>query len=432
MAELAILGGAPSITRRIEELWKRPVERQKALAGEMIERGELTGAGAGVGKQFEERFAAYVGCRYALSFSHGTAALAAAYYAAGVGPGDEVITPALGYIASYAGALHMGARPVFCDVAAESMLIDPARIARAISARTRAVNIIHMNGRVCDLGQIMQICREHGLALVDDASHAAGAEWDGRKLGGFEHVTCFSLQGVDPTGKPISTGEGGMACTNDQASYERMLVYCHLHRQNLTAELAKTPFAFLDKQVLGLKWRPHPLAMALGLVSLESIEERTAKQRAHHAKLVERMARFPFVRALASQEGSTIGGFYDGIKVAYESRELQGIPISVFLRALATEGVPVTPQGTGHFEYRRRLYAERFDLWGRARGPIGAPWQGLDAFVPPDPADFPVAEASRERVFTLPSFIAVDETLYAGLEEALEKISQARDRLRPR
>ncbi len=347
MTGLAILGGTPSIAQRIEELWKRPIERQKSLIGEMIERGELTGAGAGVGKDFEERFARHVGCRYALSFSHGTAALTAAYYAAGVGPGDEIITPALGYIGSYAGALHMGARPVFCDVGPDSLLIDPARIARAITARTRAVNIIHMNGRVCDLDEITRICRDHGLALVDDASHAAGAEWDGRQLGNFAHVTCFSLQGVDPVGKPVGAGEGGMACTNDQASYERMLAYCHLHRQNLGAELAGTPFAFLDKEVLGLKWRPHPLAMGLGLISLESLAERTAKRRAHHAKIVERLAQFPFLRAAASHERSTIGGFYNGIKLIYEARELAGVTITAFVRALAAEGVPVSSYGAG-------------------------------------------------------------------------------------
>ena len=106
-----MLGGTKALSRDVGEQWVRPTNREKACVSEWKSaRGELTGAGTGVAKQFEEAFAAYVGARYALSFSHGTAALMAAYFAAGIGPGDEVITPAVGYIGSYAGALHMGAR----------------------------------------------------------------------------------------------------------------------------------------------------------------------------------------------------------------------------------------------------------------------------------------------------------------------------------
>ena len=430
MIGLTVLGGSPAIGRRIEERWAPPIERQKALLGEMLERGEVTGAGGGIGKRFEASFAEYVGCRFALSFSHGTAALAAAYYAAGVGPGDEVITPALGYIGSYAAAMHMGARPVFCDVAPESLLIDPDRIRPLITRRTRAVNVVHLNGRVCDLGRIGEICKDHALFLVDDASHAAGAEWDGRRVGNAGHVTCFSLQGADPMGKPVAAGEGGMACTNDETSYQRMLAYCHLHRDNLATELAGGPLAFLDKEALGLKWRPHPLGMGLGLLSLESLEERTKKRRAHYSKLVASLGRCSFLRPLTPHPSSRWGGFYNGIKVVYDPDQLGGAPLSTLSRALVAEGVPVSTQSAGHLEYRRRLFSHGFDLWGRGRGPIGAAWHGLDAFEAPSPAAFPVAESTREKILTFPSFIDVDEALYDGLAEALLKISRGRDELR--
>ena len=175
----------------------------------------------------------------------------AAYYAAGVGPGDEVITPAVGYIASYAGALHMGARPIFCDIDPRTLLMDPAGVRKKITSRTRAINIIHLNGMVCDMEAYAKISEEYGIPLIEDASHAHGAEWDGKKIGNSAHITCFSLNGVNPKGKPVSGGEGGIATTNDRHSYQRMLAYCHLHRHNIVQELQDSPSETSIEKCLG-------------------------------------------------------------------------------------------------------------------------------------------------------------------------------------
>ena len=146
--KLAILGGEPAVTIKNPEQWRREVEEEKKLVCDLIDKGAISGSGTGISKEFEDEFREFIGAKYCLTVSHGSTALASAFYAVGVGPGDEFITPAIGYIGSYEGALHLGARPVFCEIDPKTLLIDPRDAERKITPRTRAINIIHMNGRV--------------------------------------------------------------------------------------------------------------------------------------------------------------------------------------------------------------------------------------------------------------------------------------------
>ena len=200
--ELAVLGGPKAVTLDTSEQWQRPVEEQKAAVCELIDQGYLSGSGEGLPKQFEEEFKEFIGCQYVLTYSHGHLALASAFFAAGLGAGDEFIHPALGYLGSYAGALHMGGTPVFCESDPRTLLTDPADVERRITPRTRVVNPIHHCGRVCDMDSLLSICDAHGLVLLEDAAHAHGSEWDGRKIGSFGHIACFSMQGADLEANP--------------------------------------------------------------------------------------------------------------------------------------------------------------------------------------------------------------------------------------
>ncbi|KIC72351.1 L-glutamine:2-deoxy-scyllo-inosose aminotransferase [Candidatus Protochlamydia amoebophila] len=179
--ELAILGGPKAFKKAFEEKWQRPKDKEKKLINTLIDRDELSGSGFGISLDFEQAFASYIGCQYCLSFSHGTAALMAAYFAAGIGPGDEVLTPAVGYIASYSGAIHMGARPIFCDIDPSSLLINPQEIQKKISLRTKAINITDLNGRICDLDKILSLANHKGIPVVEDASHAHGGYWNKKR-----------------------------------------------------------------------------------------------------------------------------------------------------------------------------------------------------------------------------------------------------------
>ena len=173
---LAILGGPKAITAPTGEQWQLPVEEQKKLVCELIDQNFLSGANKGVPKELEDRFREFIGCKYVLTTSHGHTAIASGFFAAGIGPGDEFVAPTLGYIGSYAGALHMGATPVFCESDPKTLLMDPADAATRITSRTRALAPIHFCGRVCDMDALYALADEHSLVVVEDAAHAHGSE----------------------------------------------------------------------------------------------------------------------------------------------------------------------------------------------------------------------------------------------------------------
>lgn len=409
-------------SNRFVEQWVRPKDQEKDLIGKLIDRDELSGAGFGVCQAFEKCFAEYIGCRYCLTFSHGTAALMAAYYAAGVGPGDEVITPSVGYIASYAGAMHMGARPVFCDLDAKTFLVDIKQIREKITKRTKAINIIHMNGRICNLDQVLKISKEYGIPIIDDAAHACGAEWGAVKLGNFDHITCFSLQGANPRGKPVSGGEGGVACTNDLQSYQRMLAYCQLHRKNIMDELGEGPYSHLDMEVLGLKWRAHPLALAIAFLSLGSLDYRNAKLRESYSKTIEILKEFDFITVPTCPAKAKMAGFYGGFSFILNPKKLKGISCGELVHRLKAAGIDASGPRVGYSEYKRSIFTQGFDLWGRKRGPLGSAWAGLEKYPVCKPEDFPVSEYLQDKVIVLPGFIEVDPRYYQKLKETFQDI----------
>lgn len=201
--ELAIAGGDPAVTIKEPEEWERPVQEETELLTELLEDGEISGAGRGLPASFEDDFREYTGAEYCLTVDHGSTALESAFYAVGVGPGDEVITPTAGYIGAYAGALHLGARPVFCEIDPETLLVDPRDVEQRITDRTAAIAVIHWNGRVCDLDALEEISERYDVPIVEDAAHAHASRWNGEHISSIGDIACYSLQGVAPHGKPM-------------------------------------------------------------------------------------------------------------------------------------------------------------------------------------------------------------------------------------
>lgn len=422
MQRLALMGGPATFNKKYRELWDRPRDIEKKLVLSLLDNDELSGSGFGISEEFEKAFAAMIDCRYCLAFSHGTAALMAGYYALEVGPGDEVITPAVGYISSYAGAMHLGARPSFADIGEDDLLISPTEIRKKITPKTRAINIIHLDGRICNLEEILKISEENNIPLLEDASHAHGARFKSKRIGNNDHITCFSLQGVNPAGKPVAAGEGGVACTNSLHYYQRMLAYCHLHRKGIKAELEGSDLSVLDEEVLGLKWRAHPLALALGLISLSTLEERNKKRADSYHKTEQALREFGFIRLPKVNSGCEMAGFFGGMKIVYEKQKLFGIPPVLFIRAMQKEGVPLKGPRIGYCEYQRKIFSSGFDLFSRRRGPILDAWCGLEKYQAINPDDYPVAQHMEKIAMTLPTFVEVEEDYYKFLKEAFEKV----------
>ncbi|MBM4431649.1 MAG: DegT/DnrJ/EryC1/StrS family aminotransferase, partial [Chloroflexi bacterium] len=240
----------------------RPVigeeEKQAVLA--VLESGMLA-QGQQV-RAFEEAFAEYCGVKYAVATSSGTTALHTALLAHGVGPGDEVITTPFTFIASANSILFTGARPVFVDIEEDSYNINPTLIEEKITSRTKAILPVHLYGNPCDLEAIMTIADRHGLIVIEDACQAHGASVHGKKVGSFS-TGCFSFY---PT-KNITTAEGGMITTDDDAVAERArLIRQHGMRKRYYHE------------VLGYNFRLTDIQAAIGLAQLGKLPEWTAKR----------------------------------------------------------------------------------------------------------------------------------------------------------
>ena len=292
--KLAILEGEPAVTIDSSEQWKRPVEEEKKRVNELLDEGALSGAGRGLPKEFEEAFRNVIGSKYCLTTDHGTTAMESAYYAAGVGPGDAVIQPTFTWICSYSGALtHMGARIVFCDIDPKTLLLDPNDVERKITRRTRAIVPVHMCGNVCDMDAMMDIGRRYGIVVIEDCAHATGAAWDGKRVGNVGDIGGFSLQGSNPSGKPVCGAEGGVTTTNSRELYERMLISCHLNRSGLTEELTNPEYRKLGRQALGIKSRALPLALAIAKVSLSTLEYRNQRREANRKKVFDALNELP-------------------------------------------------------------------------------------------------------------------------------------------
>ena len=233
-----------------------------AIASEWITAGPRT-------RTFEERFAAMAGTAEAVAVSNGTAALFLALKAAGVGPGDEVLCPALTFVATAAAAIHCGATPVFVDIRSfEDPTMDPVDAARKITSRTKAILPVHYAGIPADMKALTALARTYGLALVEDVAHAPGARYDGRACGSFGDAGCFSLFG----NKNITTGEGGMITTNDPKLAERLrLLRSHGMTVNSWDRDRGRP-AHYDVVEIAHNFRFDDIRASIGLAQLAKLE----------------------------------------------------------------------------------------------------------------------------------------------------------------
>lgn len=215
---------------------------------------------------FEEKFSDFIGIKYSISVCNGTVALHLALLALGIGKGDEVIVPTLTYIASVNSITYTGAEPVFADSLNDTWQIDPEDIRKKITPKTKAIMAVHLYGHPCEMSEILKICKEFNLFLIEDCAEAIGSKYEGKHVGTFGDIATFSFFG----NKTISTGEGGMVVTNDETLYDRAL---HFKGQGL----AKYRQYWHD--VIGYNYRMTNICAAIGLAQLEQVQLFIAKKR---------------------------------------------------------------------------------------------------------------------------------------------------------
>lgn len=233
-------------------------------------------------ERFERLFRSHLGMQHAIATSSCTGAMHMGLAGLGVEPGDEVILADINWIASAAPATYLGATPVLVDILPDTWCIDPERAETAIGPRTKAIIAVHLYGNLCDMDALLDIGRRHGIPVIEDAAEAIGSQWHGRPAGSMGRFGTFSFHGT----KTVTTGEGGMFVTNDEALHEKVLTLSNHGRS------ARQSRQFWPDTV-GFKYKMSNVEAAIGCGQLERIEELVTAKRRILAAYRERLAGLP-------------------------------------------------------------------------------------------------------------------------------------------
>lgn len=325
-------------------------------------------------KLFEEKFAEFIGTRYAVALNSATAALHLSLLCLEV-KGSEVISIPLTFISVNHAILYSGAAPVFCDVEPDTMNIDASKIEPLITPRTKAVICVHYGGRSCDMERILKICEKHNLALIEDCSHAAGGKYKSAMLGSLGKTGCFSFQAV----KNLAAGDGGMVTTDRKDYYERLkrLRWLGITKDTFTRGMTEYSW-YYDVAEVGYKYHMNDIAAAIGLVQLEKLEAANGRRRQISAIYDSRLAGVGDIELLSHRE--------------YQSSAAHNYVIKTGRRDALNDFLREKGVSTGVHYYPNHLY---------------------DIYKPYYRA-CPVAEAEWSKLLTLPLFPALsnDEVDY--------------------
>jgi len=246
-------------------------------------------------KAFEDKFAGYTEADHAVSVSSGTAALFLSLIVSDIHPGDEVITTPFTFISTANVIHHLGAKPVFVDIEEDTYNIDPAKIKEALTPKTKAIIPVHYSGQPCNMKSIMKIARDHDIQVIEDAAHALGAEYYGKKVGSLGNLTCFSFF---PT-KNITSGEGGMITLNDNQKAER-LIRLRLHGMSKDGwkRYAKEGSWYYEVHEAGYKFNLSDINAALGLIQLTKVDKLNQKRAALVEHYLKALSEIPGIKTL--------------------------------------------------------------------------------------------------------------------------------------
>jgi dTDP-4-amino-4,6-dideoxygalactose transaminase len=339
---LALLGGRPAVTEE-PPAWPYFDQSDRDALEEVLESRVWGGYHPKVG-ELEERFAAFHGAGHGVALANGTVSLEIALQAAGVGPGDEVIVPPVTFVASATSILRVGAVPVFADLDPQTLNLHPERVAEAVTGRTRAVVAVHFAGHPADLDAMTEICARRGLALIEDCAHAHGAEWGGRRVGGFGRFGSFSFQ----ASKNMTAGEGGILVTNDAELAERA--------RSISNQGRRTGGEWYEHVRLGTNARLTGFQAALLLNQLGRLPREVETRTARAGRLREGLAQTGGLAPVPeSLDPRVTAHGYHLFPMRYDEGAFGGLPRDRFVEALKAEGVPAST-GYPYPLYRNELF----------------------------------------------------------------------------
>ncbi|MDR0714010.1 MAG: DegT/DnrJ/EryC1/StrS family aminotransferase [Bacteroidales bacterium] len=327
--KLAILGGNPV---RKDKQWPRwPYMDEKIVAS--VEKTVRSRAwcriegGANTVASFEKEWAAMLNAKHCVATGAGTQALNTCVEALGIGPGDEVITSPYTDMGTIASILVSRALPVMVDIDRESFQLDPKIVAKRINSNTKAIMPIHIMGQPCDMDSIMALAKKHNLYVIEDACQAHLGEFRGKKLGTIGHAGCFSHQ----SSKTVSCGEGGSIVGNDDDLMDR----CYTVQNHGTSRRGK-------HETIGSKYRMNELEGAILIAQLVNAKEQWKRRNENAAYLTSKLKNCPGVVPQKLYDGTDSGSFYL-YTMGYRKEHFNNVDRSVFLKALAAEGVALSP-----------------------------------------------------------------------------------------
>ena len=326
MPKLAIQGGSSAKSKPFPD-WPIYDDLERDALNEVLESREWWRTEGTKTLEFEQRFAAYHQAKHGIAVTNGTHAIEVALAAAGIGPGDEVIVPNATFVATASAVLFAGALPVPVDVSADSYCIDPELAEAAINENTKAIIAVHLGGRPADMDQLTAVAQKYDIALLEDAAHAHGSEWRGRKVGAFGIGGTFSFQ----ASKTITAGEGGMIISNDD-DFERLARSTH--------DCGRMPGEwFYSHYIYGSNYRLSEWQGAVLLAQLTRLDEQTARRNANGRLLDRMLGEIAGITPQSHDARVTRNGHYAYI-FHLDTRAFAGISNQQFVDALEAEGIP--------------------------------------------------------------------------------------------
>jgi UDP-4-amino-4,6-dideoxy-N-acetyl-beta-L-altrosamine transaminase len=390
---LAINGGSPVRSTYLPYCRQLVDEADIEAVVEVLRSDWLT-TGPKVG-EFEAAFAARVGAAHAVSFSSGTAGLHAAAFAAGLKAGDEAIATPLTFAATANCVLYQRAIPVFADVSADTLNLDPEQITKHLSSRTRAILPVDYAGHPADLAPIMEIARYNGLLVIEDACHALGAEYGKKRVGSIADMTVFSFHPV----KHVTTGEGGMVATNNSRFAETLRRFRNHGISSDARQRQNAGQWYYEMVLLGFNYRLPDFACALGIQQLKRLDANLKRRRQIAARYAAALSEIPGVVLPAVRPEMNPAWHLYPIRL--ETDKLTADRAQVF-RALRAENIGVNV----HYipVHLHPYYRDRFGYKG---------------------GEYPVAENAYERLISLPMSHAMSDDDVEDVIRAVEKVLTA-------
>lgn len=340
--------------------------------------------------QFEKEFAAYIGRKHALGIDSCTNSMHMTFVAMGIGKGDEVITTPMTFVATANSVVYTGATPVFVDVQPDTMNIDPVRIEKAITPRTKAILPVHMYGHPCDMDEIVAIAKRHNLKVVCDCAHAIEAEYKGKKVGSYGDAACYSFYAT----KNLATGNGGMMVTDDDAIADTIVIIRdHGMSAGAWARYYTGEFKHYQMTHLGYKCIMWDLQASLGLQQLRRIESRHIKREALAALYDKKLKRL----------GENIQPFKTTRPVKHAHHLYPVILTGVDRDWVAGK---MEEKGIGVGVHFRPVHLEPYyrEVWGHK------------------PGEFPVTEKAGEKLLSLPFWPEMKEEELNRVVDTLDEV----------